>query len=149
MYDETPKKFDRIIAILIQLQSRKIVKAQELSERFGVSLRTIYRDIRTLESSGVPIYGEAGIGYSLVDGYRLPPIMFSKEEAMSFITAEKLMEHFTDANLRKHFQSAMFKVKAVLKDSQKDWIESVESKMRVTPSTHFFNQNIPDALEIL
>lgn len=148
MYDETPKKFDRIIAILIQLQSRKIVKAQELSERFGVSLRTIYRDIRTLESSGVPIYGEAGIGYSLVDGYRLPPIMFSKEEAMSFITAEKLMEHFTDANLRKHFQSAMFKVKAVLKDSQKDWIESVESKMRVTPSTHFFNQNIPDALEI-
>ncbi len=149
MYDETPKKFDRIIAILIQLQSKKIIKAQDLAERFGVSLRTIYRDIRTLESSGVPIYSEAGVGYSLVDGYKLPPVMFSKEEAVSFITAEKLMEHFTDTNLRKHFQSALFKIKAVLKDSQKDWIEAVESKMMVTPSTNFFNKDIPDALEIL
>src|SRR5690606_28979062 len=75
--------------------------------------------------------------------------MFSKEEAVSFITAEKLMEHFTDTNLRKHFQSALFKIKAVLKDSQKDWIAAIESKMMVTPVTHFFNQNIPDALEIL
>lgn len=149
MYDQTPKKFDRIIAILIQLQSKKIIKAQDLADRFGVSLRTIYRDIRTLESSGVPIYSEAGIGYSLVDGYKLPPVMFSKEEAVSFITAEKLMQHFTDNNLKKHFQSALFKIKAVLKDSQKDWIESVESKMSVTPSVDFFNNEIPDALEIL
>jgi len=149
MYDETPKKFDRIIAILIQLQSKKIIKAQDLAERFGVSLRTIYRDIRSLESSGVPIYSEAGVGYSLVDGYKLPPIMFSKEEAVSFITAEKLMEHFTDTNLRKHFQSALFKIKAVLKESEKDWIESIESKMMVTPSAIFFNKDIPDALEIL
>ena len=149
MHDQTPKKFDRIIAILIQLQSKKIIKAQDLAERFGVSLRTIYRDIRSLESTGVPIYSEVGVGYSLVDGYKLPPIMFSKEEAVSFITAEKLMEHFTDTNLRKHFQSALFKIKAVLKDSQKDWIAAIESKMMVTPVTHFFNQNIPDALEIL
>ncbi|MEO8255083.1 MAG: HTH domain-containing protein, partial [Flavobacterium sp.] len=54
MLDETPKRFDRIVAILIQLQSKKIVKAQELANRFEVSLRTIYRDIRTLEASGVP-----------------------------------------------------------------------------------------------
>src|SRR5690606_33871382 len=92
---------------------------------------------------------EAGVGYSLVDGYRLPPVMFTKEEAVSFITAEKLMQHFTDTNLKKHFQSALIKIKAVLKDSQKDWIESVESKMAVTPATHFFNKDIPDALEIL
>lgn len=148
-FDQTPKKFDRIVGILIQLQSKKIVKAQDLAERFEVSLRTIYRDIRTLEACGVPIYSEAGIGYSLVDGYRLPPVMFTKEEAMSFITAEKLMQHFTDTNLKKHFQSALIKIKAVLKDSQKDWIESVESKMAVTPATHFFNKDIPDALEIL
>ncbi len=149
MHDQAPKKFDRTVAILIQLQSKKTVKAQNLADRFGVSLRTIYRDIRTLESSGVPIYSEAGVGYSLVDGYRLPPVMFSKEEAVSFITAEKLMQHFTDNNLKKHFQSALFKIKAVLKDSQKDWIESVESKMCVTPSADFFNNEIPDALEIL
>jgi predicted DNA-binding transcriptional regulator YafY len=68
MHDETPKRFDRIIAILIQLQSRKVVRAQDLAERFDVSLRTIYRDIRSLESSGVPISSETGVGYSLV-GY--------------------------------------------------------------------------------
>src|SRR5690606_32155840 len=107
MHDQAPKKFDRTVAILIQLQSKKTVKAQDLADRFGVSIRTIYRDIRTLESSGVPIYSEAGVGYSLVDGYRLPPVMFSKEEAVSFITAEKLMQHFTDNNLKKHFQSAL------------------------------------------
>ncbi len=148
-FDETPKKFDRIVAILIQLQSKKIVKAQDLADRFGVSLRTIYRDIRSLESSGVPIYSEVGVGYSLVDGYKLPPVMFTKEEAVSFIAAEKLMEHFTDNNLRKHFQSALFKIKAVLRDTQKDWIENVESKLLVNPSGDFFNKEIPDALEIL
>lgn len=147
-FDQTPKKFDRIVGILIQLQSKKIVKAQDLAERFEVSLRTIYRDIRTLEACGVPIYSEAGVGYSLVDGYRLPPVMFTKEEAVSFITAEKLMQHFTDTNLKKHFQSGLIKIKAVLKDSQKDWIETVESKMSVTPSATFFNKEIPNALEI-
>jgi len=149
MYDETPKKFDRIIAILIQLQSKKVVRAQELADRFGVSLRTIYRDIRSLESSGVPISSEIGVGYSLVNGYRLPPVMFSREEAVSFVTAEKLMEHFTDTNLRKHFQSALFKIKAVLRDSQRDWIENVESKLTISTSGELFNQKIPDALEIL
>ena len=97
--DETPKRFDRIVAILIQLQSKKIVKAHELAERFKVSLRTIYRDIRTLEASGVPIYSEAGIGYSLMEGYRLPPVMFTREEASSFIAAEKLMQKFTDKEI--------------------------------------------------
>src|SRR5690606_29609387 len=104
-------RFDRITAILIQLQSKKVVKAQDLADRFGISLRTVYRDIRTLEEAGVPLYGEAGIGYSIVDGYRLPPVMFTREEATAFITAEKLMEKFTDASLKQHFTSAMYKVK--------------------------------------
>lgn len=99
MLDETPKRFDRIVAILIQLQSKKIVKAQELADRFECSLRTIYRDIRTLEASGVPIYSEAGVGYALMDGYRLPPVMFTREEVSSFIAAEKLMQKFTDPSL--------------------------------------------------
>ena len=56
-------RFDRIIAILIQLQSKKIVKASEIAGRFGISLRTVYRDIKSLEESGVPVIGELGIGY--------------------------------------------------------------------------------------
>jgi predicted DNA-binding transcriptional regulator YafY len=150
MHDESPKRFDRIIAILIQLQSKKIVKAQELASRFEVSLRTIYRDIRTLEASGVPIYGEAGIGYSLVDGYRLPPVMFTREEASSFIASEKLMEKFIDKELGQHYQSALFKIKSVMQNSDKDWVSSIESKVLIQPSTeNLFNKNVPNAMAVL
>ena len=147
--DETPKKFDRIVAILIQLQSKKIVKAQELADRFEVSLRTIYRDIRSLEASGVPIYGEAGIGYSLMDGYRLPPVMFTREEASSFIAAEKLMQKFTDAELGNHYASAMYKLKAVLQGSDKDWVSTIESSVVMQTSGKTINEKAPNTLAFL
>src|SRR6218665_238143 len=99
MSDDSLKKLNRIVAILTHLQSARTVTAQELADRFDVSLRTIYRDIRTLEESGVPVVGEAGQGYSIMEGYRLPPVMFTREEAGSFITAEKLMQNLTDETL--------------------------------------------------
>ncbi len=77
-------RIDRVTAILIQLQSKKIVRAQEIAERFSISLRTVYRDIKTLEEAGIPIAGEAGVGYSIMEGYRLPQVMFTKEEAIAF-----------------------------------------------------------------
>lgn len=147
--DETPKRFDRIVAILIQLQSKKIVKAQELANRFEVSLRTIYRDIRTLEASGVPIYSEAGVGYALMEGYRLPPVMFTREEASSFIAAEKLMQKFTDATLGNHYASAMYKLKAVLRSDDKDWVSSIESSVLMQSGEKLFNDKSPNTLATL
>lgn len=146
---DTFKRFDRIIAIFIQLQSKRVVKAQELADRFEVSLRTIYRDIRTLESCGVPISSEAGVGYTLMEGYRLPPVMFTKEEAGSFVAAEKLMEKFTDKSLGAYFTSAMYKVKSVLRGSEKDWISMLETQVMINPAQTLFNENIPDALQVL
>ncbi len=128
-------RFDRITAILIQLQSKKIVRAQDLADRFEISLRTVYRDIRSLEEAGVPLYGEAGLGYSLVDGYRLPPVMFTREEAMTFVTAEKFMEQFTDASTRAAYQSAMYKMKAVLRSDEKDLVENMEDSILVRKHT--------------
>ncbi len=142
-------RFDRIISILIQLQSRKVVRASDMASRFDVSLRTIYRDIRTLEEAGVPIIGEAGNGYSLVDGYRLPPVMFSREEAMSFVAGEKLMEGFGDANLRKHYSSAMYKLKSVLRGSEQDMVSTLETTIDIKNNHEPFNNQIPDALEII
>ena len=146
MPDESPKRFDRIVAILIQLQSKKVVRAQELAQRFEVSLRTIYRDIRTLEVSGVPVYGEAGTGYSLVDGYRLPPVMFTRDEAGSFIAAEKLMQQFTDAETGGHYASAMYKLKSVLKSAEKDLVSNMESKVLIRNTNPLFDHKVPNAL---
>lgn len=147
--DETPKRFDRIIAILIQLQSKKIVKAQELADRFEVSLRTIYRDIRTLEASGVPIYSEAGVGYALMEGYRLPPVMFTREEVSSFIAAEKLMQKFTDPALGSHYASAMYKLKSVLRSTDKDWLSNIESRILMQNQEALFHDNSPNTLAVL
>ena len=149
MLDETPKRFDRIVAILIQLQSKKIVKAQELADRFECSLRTIYRDIRTLEASGVPIYSEAGVGYALMEGYRLPPVMFTREEVSSFIAAEKLMQKFTDPSLGTHYASAMYKLKSVLRSNDKDYLSNIESRVVMQTAEPLFNDNSPNTLAVL
>jgi len=147
--NDGPKRFDRIVAIFIQLQSKRIIKAQELAERFDVSLRTIYRDIKALEASGVPIYSEAGVGYSLIDGYRLPPVMFTQEEATSFVAAEKLMQKFTDKIIREHFSSAMYKIRAVLRATDKDWVANIESQVVMRPMQKKFNKHVPNALATL
>ncbi len=149
MQNDGTKRFDRVVSILIQLQSKRIIKAQELAERFEVSLRTIYRDIRTLEASGVPIYSEAGVGYSLMEGYRLPPVMFTQEEAASFVAAEKLMHKFTDPVMRKDFDSAMYKLKAVLRANDKDWFSSIENQIVMQPTENKFNAVVPNALSTL
>lgn len=146
MHEDSPNRFDRIVSILIQLQSKKIVRAQELADRFEVSLRTIYRDIRSLEVAGVPLYGEAGSGYSLVDGYRLPPVMFSPEEASSFIAAEKLMTRFGDRELESHYQSALFKIKSVLRGDEKELISQIESRVMVRNPEQTNDHLAPNAL---
>lgn len=124
-------RIDRVSAILIQLQSKKVVKAQHIADRFNVSLRTVYRDIKSLEEAGIPLAGEAGVGYSIMDGYRLPPVMFTKEEAIAFLTAEKLVEKLTDETNVKNYKSAMYKIRAVLRSSEKDLLEQIDNQIEV------------------
>ena len=105
-------RFDRITAILVQLHTRRVVKAQDMADRFGISLRTVYRDIRSLEEAGVPIAGEAGVGYSLMEGYRLPPVLFTKDEALAMVMAEKMVDILTDDSTKANYKSALYKIKA-------------------------------------
>jgi predicted DNA-binding transcriptional regulator YafY len=85
-------RIDRLTAIIVQLQSKQFIKAEDIAERFEISMRTVYRDLKALEEAGVPIGVEAGRGYFLVEGYHLPPVMFTHDEANAFLVAEKLLE---------------------------------------------------------
>ncbi len=124
-------RIDRLTAIVTQLQSKRLTKAEEIAKRFSVSLRTVYRDMRALDEAGIPIIGEAGQGYSLVEGYRLPPVMFTQDEAQAFLIAEKIFEKVTDKGSSDHFRSAMLKIKAVLKTAEKDRLEELAPQVEV------------------
>lgn len=124
-------RIDRLSAILIQLQSRRVVRAQDIADRYEISLRTVYRDIRSLEEAGIPVIGEAGVGYSLMEGYRLPPVMFTREEATAFITAEKLVKNLTDANNSSSYTQALDKIRAVLRTADKDYLEHIDHRIEV------------------
>lgn len=133
-------RLTRITAILIQLQSKRIVKAKEIAERFEISLRTVYRDVKTLQDAGVPIGSENGVGYFIVDGYRLPPISLTEEEANALIIVEELIKKQGDKSIDKNLNSIIIKVKATLKSFQKDDIELLSSR---TFSLH--NQNYTES----
>lgn len=121
-------RLTRITAILIQLQSKHVVTAREIAKRFEVSLRTVYRDISTLQDAGVPIGSEQGVGYYLVDGFKLPPIAVTEEEANSLIISEVFIQKQGDTSLTKNFSSLVYKIKATLKNFEKDKVELLSSR---------------------
>ncbi|MCC9016759.1 MULTISPECIES: YafY family protein [Flavobacterium] len=120
MNDSDLKRLSRLTAILIILQTKRLLTASELAEKFLISKRTIYRDIKALEQAGVPILTEEGKGYTLMDGYRIPPVMFSESEANALITAEQLVLKNKDASFVKEYTAAISKIKSVLRNNTKD-----------------------------
>ncbi|MCG8502293.1 MAG: YafY family transcriptional regulator [Firmicutes bacterium] len=119
MEEKEKPRLSRLTAILTQLQAKRIVTATQLAERHNVSVRTIYRDIRTLEKSGIPIVTEEGKGYSIMEGYHLPPVLFTEDEANALITLEQLAIKNKDLSLVENITSGIEKIKAILRYSQK------------------------------
>ena len=99
------------MAIVVYLQGRRLCRAEDMAAHFEISVRTMYRDLAALGEAGIPIMAEAGVGYSLVKGYHLPPVMFTAEEAGALFIGGKLVEKLTDASLRKHMESALLKIR--------------------------------------
>lgn len=131
-------RFDRVTSILLLLQTRSVVTAGFLAEQFSVTERTIYRDIRTLENAGVPIGSEAGIGYFLGKGYRLPPVSFTLDEAASLLLGERLLVTGLDAESLQDFRQALNKIRAVMDNADSDQLSSLDEDLEVFPSgSHF------------
>ncbi|MBN8825305.1 MULTISPECIES: YafY family protein [unclassified Spirosoma] len=128
-------RLDRLTAILIHLQTKRVVRAQELADRFGISLRTVYRDVRSLEEAGVPIGAEAGVGYFLTD-YHLPPVMFTSAEASALLMGSKLIEKWADASIRTEFESALYKIKSVLKRTDQERLDDLDAHIAVAKPRH-------------
>ena len=114
---------DRLVAMVMHLQGRRLVRAEDMARHFGVSVRTIYRDIAALGEAGVPIAGEAGVGYSLVKGYHLPPVMLTADEAAALFVGGEMVRRFTDASLSAATDAALDKLRAVLPRDRQDHIE--------------------------
>lgn len=136
---EMPKpRLARLTKLLTQLQSKRLVTARELADAHGVSIRTIYRDIRTLEESGIPIVTEEGRGYSIMEGYKLPPVMFTESEANALITAAQLVQTNSDASLAEAYLQAVTKIRAVLQYSQKEKADLLTERLHIR---HIGNAN--------
>ncbi|BDD08322.1 transcriptional regulator [Fulvitalea axinellae] len=122
-------RLDRLTSILIQLQSKRLTTAREIAKRFEVTNRTIYRDIRTLRLAGVPIGEEEGKGYFIVEGYRLPPVMFTTEEARAMLTTSKILNYHAEDSLKQNYESALLKIKAVLSLNDKYKLDLLDSRI--------------------
>jgi predicted DNA-binding transcriptional regulator YafY len=147
-------RIDRLTAILLQLQSRTIVPGREIADRFGISLRTVYRDIRALEDAGVPIGSEAGMGYFLAPGYHLPPVMFTNAEARALLMGAKLVEKFSDPAASRDYACALDKIKAVMGDKEKEQMDTLAAHIEVLkasprPREGFPGDLLPDIQKVL
>lgn len=121
--------------MVLHLQGRRVVRASELAEHFAITERTVYRDIAALGEAGVPIVGEAGVGYCLLKGYQLPPVMFTADEATSLFVGGELVKQFTDASLQAPMATALDKLRAVLPRDRQDHVERLTQRTLVYGQT--------------
>lgn len=148
MNDKDTKRLSRLVALLTQLQTKRVLTSTKLADKFGVSVRTIYRDIKALEDAGVPILTEDGKGYTLMEGYKIPPVMFSESEANALVIAEQLVLKSRDASLINDYSEAVDKIKAVLRQTEKDKVNLLSERTKFDNIINFqINSNSLSALQ--
>ncbi len=117
------RRADRLFQIVQHLRGRRLTTAEWLAQRLQVSRRTIYRDVQDLMLSGVPIEGEAGVGYMVRHGLDLPPLMFSREQIEALVVGARLVRRFAGGALAQSAQSALDKIEAVLPEELRARVE--------------------------
>ena len=120
------RRADRLFGIVQRLRGGRLATARTLAARFEVSERTIYRDIADLQASGVPVAGEAGVGYLLRDGFELPPLMFTRDEIVALVAGARMVQSFGGAAMAGAAAEALVKIGAVLPGSERDRLHRTE-----------------------
>ena len=137
-------RVDRLFGILTLLQSKSYVTAEQISQQFNMSVRTVYRDIKALGEQGIPVGFESHKGYFIVQGYFLPPVSFTSDEANALMLMEYLVTSFADKSIQLHYSNALTKVKSVLKNNQKENLQSLGDHIKFQ-----FPENIKNDFEYL
>lgn len=139
------RRADRLFQIIQCLHHDRVVTARDLAEELEVSERTIYRDIQDLSLSGVPIIGEAGVGYRLMKGFHLPPLMFNEEELAALLIGARMVQAWTDKGLARAAHQAMTKIEHVIPEQLKPELERQEIMVPDFPT----NARVGDQLSVL
>jgi predicted DNA-binding transcriptional regulator YafY len=124
-------RIDRLFGILTLLQSKKYVSADKIAEKFRISVRTVYRDVKALCEQGIPVSFEPNKGYFVVHGYFLPPVSFSTEEANALLLMETMVQGFSDKSILQYYSSALLKVKNVMRSKEKEQLEELSNNIRL------------------
>ncbi|HET6567190.1 MAG TPA: YafY family protein [Rhodothermales bacterium] len=124
---------ERLFAMILLLQNRPNMTSRDLAEHFGVSRRTIFRDLRALSESGVPLTYAEGGGYEILEGYQLPPLMLSAREAATLLIGTEFMKLQSDASLREDADQVGLKIKSVLPEEVRNYIERLQRRTVLDP----------------
>ena len=119
------RRADRLFQILQFLRGGRLTTAAQLAAKLEVTPRTIYRDIAHLIGSGVPIEGEAGVGYLMRDGYDLPPLMFTQEEIVALVSGARILQSWGGTKMAEAAQEALIKIDAVLPENARRQVGQV------------------------
>jgi predicted DNA-binding transcriptional regulator YafY len=131
--DRSLNKTERLFALVLLLQNRPNLTSRDLAEHFGVSRRTIFRDLRTLTESGVPLtYAEDG-GYEILEGYQLPPLMLSAREAATVLVGTEFTKLQPDRSLRADAETVTMKIRSVLPESVREYIDTLQQRTVFSP----------------
>lgn len=124
-------RIDRLLGILVMLQSKKYVQAEDIAEKYNISIRTVYRDVKALGEQGIPVSFEPNRGYFIMQGYFLPPVSFTTEEANALLLMGSIVDGFADKSIQVHYGNVLNKVKAVLRTAQKEAVDNLSDSIKV------------------
>jgi len=130
-------RIDRLFGITTLLQAKKYTSAEKLAEQFGISVRTVYRDIKALGEQGIPVGFEPHKGYFLVQGYFLPPISFTSEEANALVLLETMAATLADDSIQAHCTAALTKVKAAMRERERERLAQFTSRIKMHIPEYF------------
>lgn len=134
-------RVDRLVAILTTIQSKRFVTLEYIADKYQISERTVYRDIKALGEIGVPVSFENNKGYSIPKEYFLPPVTLTSEEANALILVAKLSERYTDRTIQKNVTNALDKIKSVLRTVEKDKADQLQDLIGVFTSANIENKD--------